>query len=299
MAGLKTWNISLLVCLAGLVLLSAVWPWLLRWDTERAAAATDRRFYIGQGRSLLAEYSFRQAMSYFHSGALPTMFDKLKPEDQQYLETVNLEKSQLPRDHWVIQSPQHGPPLDWLDRFSRNFFPTRHTHLNDGGSVEHGENQVREVLPWLWLTAEVNPHHVESYLEAAFWLRRTEGRHREAEAFLRQGYRSNPDSYELLFELGRVFEEEHADPIRARNVWEGGLARWEQRNREAKEPDELSLRQLTGRLARLEEREGNFVQAITYLARAKEWSKHTESLERWIAELRVKQGRTGAAARSE
>jgi tetratricopeptide (TPR) repeat protein len=175
--------------------------------------------------------------------------------------------------------------LDLLDRFGRHFHPTRHTHLSDGGSVAHGENRVREILPWYWLTAALDPHDLESYLEAAYWLRKSEGNAVEAAAFLREGLQANPDSYEILFELGRIYEEDRGDVAHARNLWEIALQRWEKRNHALKEQDEFPYRQITGHLARLEDRQGNSRQTLRYLELLKRFSTDTQSIDEWIDDV--------------
>ena len=57
------------------------------------------------------------------------------------------------------------------------------------------------------------------------------GKVAEAEKFLRDGLRANPDSYEILFELGRLYYESEHDAARARNVWELALRRWQEQLR--------------------------------------------------------------------
>ena len=57
---------------------------------------------------------------------------------------------------------------------------TEHTHLEGGNE--------REILPWLRLSAELDPQRVETYTVAAYWLRAV-GKMVEAEHFLREGLR--------------------------------------------------------------------------------------------------------------
>ena len=56
-----------------------------------------------------------------------------------------------------------GPPRDWIERFGRHFIITEHTHLQ--GAKE------REILPWLRISAELDPQKIETYTVAAYWLR--------------------------------------------------------------------------------------------------------------------------------
>ena len=172
-----------------------------------------------------------------------------------------------------------GPPRDWIERLGRHFIITEHTHLQG--------NNEREILPWLKISSKLDPQKVETYTVSAYWLRDM-GKVTEAEAFLREGLRNNPDSYEILFELGRLYSENYHDPARARNVWELGLQKWYEQDKAGKKPDLILLDQLTVNLARLEEKEGNLSRALQHLVAAKEASPHPEVLQKQIEELRQK-----------
>ena len=169
------------------------------------------------------------------------------------------------------------PPRDWFERFGRHFLITEHTHLAGGNE--------REILPWLRLSAELDPQRVETYTVAAYWLRNM-GKVVEAEKFLRDGLRANPDSYEILFELGRLYYESEHDAARARNVWELALRKWTARESAKKEPDLFQLEQIAVNLARLEEKEGNLALAIQRLELAKRASPQPAVLESQIQDLK-------------
>ena len=49
-------------------------------------------------------------------------------------------------------------------RFGRKFRVTEHKHLS-------GDSTERELLPWLKISAELDPQRVETYTVAAYWLR--------------------------------------------------------------------------------------------------------------------------------
>src|SRR5207249_8925519 len=77
-----------------------------------------------------------------------------------------------------------GTPHDWIDAFSRQFFPSMHTHLDEGGATGHtaasgdlgDSSEVREILPWLRLSAAFDPDCVETYTVTAYWLRQKMGK---------------------------------------------------------------------------------------------------------------------------
>jgi tetratricopeptide (TPR) repeat protein len=156
---------------------------------------------------------------------------------------------------------------------------TDHTHLEAG--------KQREMLPWLRISAELDPHRPDTYTVASYWLRDL-GKLKEAEAFLREGVRNNPDSYEIYFEFGQLHFEEYKDKTRARNLWELALNKWQKTQASAEEPDLLGLHQIALHLARLEEGETNYSRAIELLQVAKKASPRPEVLEAQIRELQQK-----------
>ena len=101
-------------------------------------------------------------------------------------------------------------------------------HRGEGGPAGDlsGSDNVREILPWLQLAADMDPQMVQTYTVAAYWLRTSIHNPKEAEAFLRDGLRNNPDDCEILFELGRLYNEDYHDTNRARNVLMAALRCW-------------------------------------------------------------------------
>jgi tetratricopeptide (TPR) repeat protein len=134
----------------------------------------------------------------------------------------------------------------------------------------------------------MDPHRIETYTVAAYWLRRELSKPHEAEQFLREGLQANPKSYEILFELGRLADENSHDPARARNLWELAYRRWQEREGPKPEADRdrLSLDAITTHLAHVEEQEGNLEKAIFWLERAKQASPDPTSLQKQIERLR-------------
>lgn len=183
-----------------------------------------------------------------------------------------------------------GKPLDWIDSFGRDFLPSIHTHLDQGGALKDlgDSSAVREILPWLQLSAELNPNDIRTYLVTSYWLRRRLGKAGEAEQFLRRGLEANPGSYEILFELGCLFDENHHDSARARNLWQVALRNCQQANQSKPEPDKFFLLEIVSHLAALEEREGNYEQALTLMESWKAVSPHPEAIQKQLNELRQK-----------
>jgi tetratricopeptide (TPR) repeat protein len=260
---------------------------------------------LGEARRLFAGYFFTKADVYFHSGYYPSIFDQ-----------AGQRESHMATDAGAVEEKNHGEgdfmgkPRDWIDRFSRSFYPSTHTHLGASGVAEecndpdHREGQgvahanedredepaagdIREILPWLSIAAELDPNRIETYTVGAFWLRTRMNKPKEAEAFLRQGLRDNPGSYAILFELGRIFHEAYKDSARARNVLEYALKRWNEQEGPKQDPDTFLLSQITWQLALLEQERGNRPKAISYLETAKRVSPNPAEVEKRIEELKA------------
>jgi tetratricopeptide (TPR) repeat protein len=273
---LSAFLILLLLLSACFSLATVLQPRAAGWS-KRAQANNVLKVLFGDGRRLFANHFFIQADVSFHSGYYPSIFDQARAAmDTRHL--TSKEGGAAHEEH-EKQMSFLGPPRDWIERFGRHFMITEHTHLEG--------NNEREILPWLKIAAELDPQKVDTYTVAAYWLRDL-GKVKDAEAFLREGLRNNPNSYEILFALGRLYYETEHDPVRARNLWELGLRRWAEQDAAGKKPDLFELDQLAVNLSRLEEKEGNLARAIELLGIAKKASPHPEALQQQIDELKQK-----------
>lgn len=265
---------------------------------------------FGESRKLFANHFFTRSDVYFHSGYYPTIFDQAGPTKENHLaeKAGAAEKKANPahgeaghvhregeeheeKGHVHDEHCQHGEehdflgkPRDPMDAFTRHFFVSQHTHL-----TEKGTNAPKEILPWIQLAAKLDPEKVESYTVGAYWLRQLDKKE-EAEQFLREGLRRNPQSYEIMLELGRGYEEKR-DFVRARNVLEMGFRRW--REQENSKPEDQQNRfaaaQILNNLALVEDESGNREQAIHWLQLVKKVSPHPEEIEKRISEVRAGQ----------
>jgi tetratricopeptide (TPR) repeat protein len=245
--------------------------------SKRGQSDNILKVLLGDGRRLFANHFFVQADVSFHSGYYPSIFDQAnRPKDNSHL---TAKEGKPAAEEHEKQMNFLGPPRDWIERFGRHFIVTEHTHL-DG-------NQGTEILPWLKLSAELDPQKIETYTVAAYWLRDL-GKIKEAERFLREGFLNNPDSYDILFELGRLYYENNHDAARARKIWDLALRRWSEQEAANKKPDLLKLGQIAVNLAHLEEMEGNLPRSIQLLELSQKASPHPEALQRQIDELKQK-----------
>ncbi|MFM8468740.1 MAG: tetratricopeptide repeat protein [Limisphaerales bacterium] len=283
--------------LACLALVTRLEPWFQSWQGNRAQSADLLAVLLGDARRAFANHFFIKADAYFHSGYYPSIFDNRTAFQTPHMAAdagAKEDKNSGEEDDFL------GPPRDWIDAFGRRFKPATHTHLDEGGAhtqsqsaapkeIELSESQdVREILPWLRASAALDPQKVETYTTTAYWLRQRLGTTTEAEAFLRDGLRANPDSYEILFELGRIADEHRKDPARARNLWELALAKWQKFELPKKDPDTFSLLQIASHLALLAERESRWDECLHYLGLWKAASPKPDEIEKRITEVRQK-----------
>lgn len=268
----------------------------------RAGAAHDSdnvfKALFGEGRRMFANHFAVKADVYLHSGFYPSIFDQAAQAEEQVAqgnEPGHVHTSECDHDH---EHEEHGhegeftnvaghecdtsfmgPPLDWLEALGRKFMVTEHTHLEGG--------KERDILPWLELSADLDPQRIETYLVTAYWLARI-GKVSEAEQFLRRGLSANPQSYEILFELGKVRERYYHDPLQARNIWRLALRRWDEVEAGKEEPNRVACSRILGRLAESYLETGQYLEAIKYFQAAKDYSPSPESLEQRIQEVWLK-----------
>jgi len=74
--------------------------------------------------------------------------------------------------------------------------PAEHAHREG--------NETVEIMPWLRLATQSDPHNIEAYLVASYWLNSDCGRPDLALEAIREAIEKNPGRYELHLELGRI-----------------------------------------------------------------------------------------------
>jgi len=243
---------------------------------------------LGDSSKMFANSFATKADAYYHSDYYPTIFD-----NKEAFKTLHMAE-----DTGAVTSHNQGgedadfmgAPRDWIDAFGRHFIPNRHTHLDEGGPASDlsSSDNVREILPWLKLAYELDPENVQTYTVTAYWLLLRMHKDKEAEQVLREGLRNNPQSYEILFELGRLYDESYHDEARARNVWELAGRYWLKLTPEDQKENKLLFEQISTHLAKLEEDAGNFPQALNRLQDAQKVSQTPAALQKRIDEIKTK-----------
>jgi tetratricopeptide (TPR) repeat protein len=233
---------------------------------------------LGDSRQMFAAHFFAQADAYFHSGFYPTIFDNAKPEGPSHLkEEAHEHEEPGHEDH---DESFMGPPKDLFDRFGRNFYPTVHTHLSHGNE--------REILPWLKISAELDPKRIETYVTAAYWLRTSLNKPNEAEEFLREGLRANPNSYEILLELGRVYFYNKKDTRVARNIWELALGKWVAQDTTGDKPDPHDHEEIIGEILRADRTDNDLKAQLADLEELIKISPSKGTLEPQLEDVKAK-----------
>lgn len=143
---------------------------------------------LGEARVLLGNRLYKQADIYFHRGL-----------------------------DYVI--PENRLSDGWIARFQRELEPNDHIHAE-------GDQQIREIMPWLELSMRVNPDHQEGALVAAYWLGRHLGRADLAERVLLRAQRQMPFAYAVQLEKAKLFlHEARREPAMA--ALNAAIAFWE------------------------------------------------------------------------
>jgi tetratricopeptide (TPR) repeat protein len=250
---------------------------------------------LGDSRKLFARHFYVKADAYFHNGYYPTIFNaKAGGELHMAAGTGGTRAEHIKEMDFL------GPPKDWIDRFSRHFYPSEHTHLGEeecehckhGEEHEHeeeiesSEGLEREMLPWFKLAATLDPERPETYVVASFWLTKKLQKFDEAERFLREGLRANPGNYEILYELGRIAYEHRKDTRRARNLWVLALENFRKADQSVQDSELLLHCQILSSLAKLEQEQKNNAEAIRYFTELKKYSPFKQQVQAWIDYLK-------------
>jgi len=243
---------------------------------------------LGDSRRMFASEFYSKADAYYHSGFYPTIFD-----DNQAFQTAHMAE-----DTGAVHSKNQGeetgfkgPPRDWIDAFARHFSPDHHTHLDEGGPEENlgGSDDVREILPWLKLSTDLDPQNVQNYTVTAYWLRERMHNPDEGYQVLLEGLRNNPGSCDILFELGRLYAESYHDTNRAWNVWAAAAKNWRPMEGEsdAKFANDFIFEKIATQLGDSQRAAGHLPQAIEWFQAAQKVTRTPEALQERINEIKA------------
>ena len=264
-----------LLLLAGVFSLATVLqPQALKW-TGRTQEQSILKIVMGDSRRMFANHFFIQADVSFHSGYYPSIFDQARQAEERDSDVAHPKEDEGKQ----LDAGFLGPPTDWVDRFGRRFRPVIHTHL-------HGQ-KIGELLPWLRISADLDPHRIETYLVCAYWLERI-GKTDQAVLFVREGLRANPGNPDLLYELGLLYFEGDKDFSMARNLYLAALRRWDAVEGHKQKPDQNLREEILGGLVRVAEQSEQLNQAVGYLEQMKAISPDPDAIQKLIDEIKKK-----------
>ena len=113
----------------------------------------------------------------------------------------------LARQFYALADQQfhRGVPHLQEREFENGFFmrlqlaasPEEHLHL------EHDD--IKEMMPWLWLSLRMNPQDIESFRVTAYWLATAANRWDEAQNVLVEAQQNNPYQYQVQLDRGRLY----------------------------------------------------------------------------------------------
>lgn len=87
--------------------------------------------------------------------------------------------------------------------FTSGFMRLAQAIMPEGIAHLHADG-VNEMVPWLYFATRADPHNVEAYVVAAFWLAGEGGRPDLAERVLNEARANNPKDYRVYQEKGRL-----------------------------------------------------------------------------------------------
>ena len=161
---------------------------------------------FGEARKVVSNSMFDRAELYFHGGVQEAA-DECAATGHSHAESPGgalAAAASLPDDQAKHaehaehdgQAASAGREWDWWSAINRRVHPAAHQHLPATGE--------KEVVPWLWASAKVDPHNVQAYSVGAYWLGRRLGNWDEAVRFIEEGIRHNPESFDLEFCRGEL-----------------------------------------------------------------------------------------------
>jgi tetratricopeptide (TPR) repeat protein len=157
------------------------------------------------------------------------------------------------------------------ERWAEAVRPSGHFHA-DGYSVS-------EIMPWLRVATDMDPHNVEAYLTTAYWLATSVQRPDIAETVLVEAQRNNPGDYRILGELAQM-RFGRRDDAKAAALLDAAILLWPGRQDPNDEQTRLELSRLLSYRAFLYElKGGNRQKALDLFRRAQQLTPANKGLE--------------------
>ena len=228
---------------------------------------------------------------------LDAVMTPLRTPDTSILDRVFGATRVLLGDHFYLEA----------DRYFHLGVGHTHEHMYEGafhrwaeaiqpvGHVHPRNHEINEILPWLRMATALDPHNVEAFLNAAFWISGQGKRRDLAEKIFFEAQRYNPDDYRIFQEKGLFYVREKEDQ-KAIHALDMAARLWPSRQDPEDEQTRLDLAQVLTIRAFLHEVLGENEQALALFKRASSMFPENQGLAKRI-EMLEKGGDSVATAR--
>lgn len=165
------------------------------------------RFHIAAGAVLLSLITFSFVLACrltsdgsFRANMAPSLLSRFLGESRRAVGANICEQA----DRYFHRGVGHRvkeAPMGFIQRMAEEIQPRIPEHLSGG--------EINEMMPWLRFATRIDPHNVDAYLGAAFWVaQQTEGQQQQALAILAEARNSNPSDYRIPLQRGLILLHE-------------------------------------------------------------------------------------------
>lgn len=161
---------------------------LYEGQAQKSSGSVLYRF-IGSAKEGIGDALFLKADQYFHGGV-----DHHFEHDEGEMEKEGFIESEAEHAHGEIE--EDG---DWIGKINRQVGVHDHYHLK--------AHEAKEMLPFLALSVNLDPYHVDAVLTTAYWLGKRFGKIDAAIEVLIEGRKNNPESWEIDADLANYYYE--------------------------------------------------------------------------------------------
>src|SRR5574339_206201 len=126
---------ALLLVVIAFCLTTWLEPWFQQARAHRSGDVITAA--LGDSRKLFARHFYVKADAYFHNGYYPTIYDTKSGGELHMAAGTGGSAEDHEKEMDFL-----GEPKDWIDRFSRHFYPSKHSHLGEEECelCEHGHD---------------------------------------------------------------------------------------------------------------------------------------------------------------
>ena len=171
---------------------------------------------FGEYRVLLAQVAMIKADEYFHGGLRNPIVKEGLIQELSLLSGVEYKA----KEKYHVHADAHGEPQN-KKHFKINKAPKNISHFNIlpylaatmqiGGHVHLGKDESPEAVPWYIYASKLNPKDPGIFALGGYWIGRAITQPDKGIAFLLEGLRHNPGSWEIANEIAMIYLVEKKD----------------------------------------------------------------------------------------